>query len=114
MVVGHAEPFAQVCEGGGGIGGVVEEGLTVLDFATARVFVLEAGAPLGEQGGEFGFLVLVLEVEGVEVEVFFGAGDEFAEDGFAVGGEGEAFEETGVTGGGEQREAADEEGGEEQ
>jgi hypothetical protein len=69
---------------------------------------------LFEQGGEFGFLVLVLEVEGVEVEVFVGAGDEFAEDGLAVGGEGESFEESGVAGGGEEREAADEEGGEEQ
>ena len=91
MVEGESVSFLEPSEGGGGVGGVVEIALAGGEDGALRVFVREAGGPLGEEAGGGGGLVRVLGVEGGVVVILCGAGDEIAEDGGAVGGEGKFF-----------------------
>ena len=99
MVEAEAELFFKVSDTADRVFIVVEQCLAVVDGG-AEVRVAVAFGPVGDEGFEFFILGGVLVVEGVEVVIFFGAGDEIGECGLAVVGEDELFDEADFVGGG--------------
>ena len=88
-----SQAIAEKCQGWDRVLAVPQQHLAIFDFAVQSGRRPGLQQPLFQDRVDFGVLLLVLQVQAIEVEVAFGAGDECCEWDRAIWCEREVFEE---------------------